>query len=211
MIDRLPRRLRVAFTGQGEAGPTEPPEAAPEPTVVDFVAYGEDCILFGKAVLDADRLSDMLNGHDEYALVGVSVERFDGGEPVTVDEVVVPRDEILIVHAAGPRGDVNRRHRTMPHHIAIKMGRYQVRGFYHGLPGTDAVASIRRRKTMVPLTNARIEYTIGDDRRETLVDAVIVNRDQIDWVEALEPNRAEFPAGPKLAKKTARRTVRRPA
>jgi hypothetical protein len=207
MIDRLPRRLRVAFTKQGEASSTERPDAAAEPTVVDFVAYGEDCILFGKAVLDADRLSDMLNSHDEYALVGVSVERFDGGATVTVDDVVVPRDELLLVHAAGPRGDVRRRHRTMPHHVAMKMGRYQVRGFYHGLPGTDPVVSIRRRKSMVPLTDARIEYTIGDDRRETLVETLIVNRDLIDWVEAMEPNRAEFPAGPKRVKKTVRRTA----
>jgi hypothetical protein len=206
MIDRLPRRLRVAFRSKDAAGSTDVPDVG-SAAVVDFVAYGEDCLLFGKAVLDGGRLSDMLNDHDEYTLVGVSVERFDGGEPVTVDDVVVHRDDLLLVHATGPRGDVNRRHRTMPHHIALKMGRYQVRGFYHGLPGTDPVASIRRRKTMVPLTDARIEYTMGDDRRETLVDALIVNRDQIDWVEAVEPNRAEFPAGPKPVKRPARRTA----
>ena len=72
---------------------------------VAFVAYGEDCILSGRTLLDADRLTDMLNAHDEYALEGVTVERFDSGEPLEVAEIVVPRDEIILVHASGPRGD----------------------------------------------------------------------------------------------------------
>jgi hypothetical protein len=50
---------------------------------------------------------------------------------------------------------------------------------------------------MVPLTDARIEYTIHDQRREVTVDTIIVNREQIDWVEALLPNEVEFPEGPR--------------
>ena len=85
----------------------------------------------------------------------------------------------------------------MPQHIAIKMGPYRVRGDFHSLPGADPVEAFRRRTIMVPLTDARIEYTIGGQTRETLVDAVIVNREQIDWLEAIAPNQAEFPEGPK--------------
>ena len=66
----------------------------------------------------------MLNDHDEYALIGVTVERFDGGPPMEVAELVVPRDELWLVHASGPRGNVERRHRTAQQHIAIKMGPY---------------------------------------------------------------------------------------
>ena len=63
MMDRIPRRLRVAFSRPlaAEAGSDTPDEVA-------FVAYGVDCILSGRTVLEADRLSDMLNAHDEYAL-----------------------------------------------------------------------------------------------------------------------------------------------
>ena len=67
--------------------PTRDAQVADE---VEFVAYGEDCILSGRTVLDADRLSDMLNANDEYALVGVTVERLHDGTPLQVDEVVVP-------------------------------------------------------------------------------------------------------------------------
>jgi hypothetical protein len=169
----------------------------PAPTgEVDFVAYGEDCVLFGRTVLDGDRLSDMLNEHDEYSLIGVTVERFDGGPPMAVDEFVIERDEVLLVHTSEPRGDVARRHRTAQQHMALKVGPYKVRGFYHALPGTDPVVAIRRRKVMVPLTDARIQYAIGGKVREALVKTVIVNRDQIDWMEAVEPDRADFPMGP---------------
>jgi hypothetical protein len=196
MIDRLPRRLRLGFSKTPADIVSTGDEAVGDQ--VDFVAYGEDCILSGRAVLDADRLTDMLNAHEEYLVSGLTVERFDDETPFELDdEIAVPRDEIVLVHATGPRGDAARRHRTMPQHLAVKMGPYEVRGFFHSLPGADPVEAIRRRKTMVPLTNARIEYTMHGERRAVTVDTVIVNREQIDWVEALLPTAVEFPAGPK--------------
>ncbi len=196
MIDRLPRRLRVAFGAPevaSESDGSSPNEAG---QVVDFVAYSVDCILSGRTVLDGDRLSDMLNDHDEYALLGVTVERFDGGPPMVVDEVVVSRDEIWVVHTGEPRGVEARRHRTSQQYVALKMSPYRVRGFFHGLPGTNPITSIGRRKAMIPLTNVRIEYTIDGDVRETRVDVAIVNRDQVEWLDAIEPDRAEFPPKP---------------
>lgn len=191
MIDRLPRRLRLGFSR------SEEPVAEPAPGANDvaFVAYGEDCILSGRTILDADRLTDMLNAHDEYALEGVTVERLDSGEPMEVAEIVVPRDEIILVHASGPRGDPARRHRTMPQHLALGMGPYEVRGYFHALPGADPVAAMRRRKVMVPLTDASVGYTVHGQRRETCVDTLILNREQIDWVDAVAPPRVEFADG----------------
>jgi hypothetical protein len=194
MIASLPRRLRFGFSSpEGDPTGTSPDDGQ----LVPFVAYGEDCILSGEAILNADRLTDMLNGADEYLLAGVTVERFDGGEPLDVAEVVVARDEIFMVHASGPRGDAARRHRTMPQHLAIKMGPYQVRGFFHALPGADPVEALRRRKAMVPITDARIGYTSRGERRESRVETLIVNREQIDWIEQVMPSQEEFPTGPK--------------
>jgi hypothetical protein len=194
MIDRMPRRLRFGRSNSEES-PAPVTESQDE---VAFVAYGEDCILSGRALLDADRLSDMLNDHDEYLVSGLVVERFDEIAPFALDdEIAVPRDEIFLVHASGPRGDASRRHRTAPQFLALKMGPYKVRGFFHALPGADPVVALRRRKAMVPLTDARIEYTIHDQRREITVDTVIVNREQVDWVEVILPGQVEFPEGPK--------------
>jgi hypothetical protein len=197
MKDWIPRRLRVAFA-HGETSPdaTGMSLSPAEPDTVDFVAYGVDCVLSGRTVLDGDRLSDMLNDHDEYALIGVSVERFDGGAPIEVKEVLVARDELWLVHASGPRGAVGRRTKTAPQFVAVKMGPYQVRGFFHTLPGSDPDGSIGRRKPMVPLTHARIEYTIGGQAREVRVDTVIINREQVEWLVEIEPDRREFPTRP---------------
>ena len=188
MMDRIPRRLRVAFSRPlaAEAGSDTPDEVA-------FVAYGVDCILSGRTVLEADRLSDMLNAHDEYALAGVTVERLDDGMPLQVDEVVVARDELYLVHASGPRGDAARRRHTLPKHVAMKIGPYEVQGFLHGLPGADPVVSIRRRKQMIPLTGARIEYVVNGELREDQLDTVILNRDLIEWIAVVDPDRAALP------------------
>jgi hypothetical protein len=197
MIDRIPRRLRVAFTHDTIPAGVESVTMSETPDFVDFVAYGADCVLSGRTILDGDRLSDMLNEHDEYALIGVTVERFDGGPALAVDDVVVSRSEIWMVHAGAPRGVIGRRMRTSPQHVAIKMGPYQVRGFIHGLPGSDAVASLGRRKAMIPITNARIEYTMLDDEREVWVETLVINREQIDWLTAIEPDRGDFPTSPR--------------
>lgn len=163
---------------------------------VAFLAYGEDCILSGRTALDAERLTDMLNSHDEYVLVGVTVERLDDGEPFDVAEINVPRDEIYLVHATDAGGDAARRHHTTPQHLALKMGPYKVRGFFHALPGADPVEAMRRRMAMVPLTDVRIEYLFHGQTRETRVDTVIVNREQIDWVQAVFPGQVDFPEAP---------------
>jgi hypothetical protein len=188
MMDRIPRRLRVAFSRPlaAEAGSAAPDEVA-------FVAYGVDCILSGRTVLEADRLSDMLNDNDEYALLGITVERLDDGMPLQVDEVVVARDELYLVHASGPRGDAARRRHTVPRHVAMKLGPYEVQGFLHGLPGADPVVSLRRRKSMIPLTGARIAYVINGEPREDELDTVILNRERIEWIAAVEPDRAALP------------------
>jgi hypothetical protein len=188
MMDRIPRRLRLAFSQplavEAEASPSDE---------VDFVAYGEDCILSGRIVLDADRLSDMLNAADEYALAGVTVERLDNGMPLQVDEIVVARDELCLVHATGPRGNADRRRHTLPKYVAMKVGPYEVQGFLHGLPGADPVSSIRRRKPMIPLTDVRVDYVVNGEHREDQVESVILNRDRIEWVAVVEPERAAFP------------------
>ena len=205
MPDRIPRRLRFSFGAPDTASGSDASSDPESPVTVDFRAYSADCILSGRSILDGDRLTDMLNDQDEYTLIGVTVERFDGGEDMTIEEIVVARDEIWLVDTGEPRGVDERRHRTAQQYVALKMGPFKVRGFFHGLPGTDPVTSIGRRKPMIPLTNVRIEYVMGGDEREALADVAIVNREKVEWLEAIEPDRAEFPEKP-----TRRTTVETP-
>ena len=105
----------------------------------------------------------------------------------------MPRDELCLVHATGPRGNAARRRHTLPKYVAMKIGPVRGPGFLHGLPGADPIVSIRRRKSMIPLTDVRIEYVVNGEHREDDVDSVILNRERIEWIAVVEPDRAAVP------------------
>jgi hypothetical protein len=192
------RRLRVVFQRSGDAEdrsalPGDGERARSLLPLVEFVAYAEDCVLYGRVRLAAERLTDMLNTHDEFDLVDVMVERLDGQGAIEVKEVLVRRDELLLVHATGPRGNLARRTRTREHPLAVRIGPYDVRGSLHASPGHDPLMTIIRRKPMVPMTEAWIEYLAGGERRRRRVGALIVNCEQIDTVAHAVDEWSELP------------------
>jgi hypothetical protein len=190
MHQDLGRRLSLIFdrpTDAEERAEGSHPGAAALHPLVDFVAYAEDCTLSGRIRLRADRLTDMLNDHEEVQLVDVMVQSLVQPEAVEVREVVVPRDELLLVHATGPRGDQARRTRTRQTYVDIAAGPYTVSGYLHSVPFLDAMAGLHRRSAMVPLTDAVIDYPLGGDLYRQRVGTVIVNRRRIDHIsEAVE-------------------------
>jgi hypothetical protein len=185
MIQSLGRRLSLIFDrgadGPDATGASHPGAAVLHP-FVDFVAYADDCTLSGRIRLRSDRLTDMLNDHEELQLVDVMVQSLADREGVEVREVVVPRDELLLVHATGPRGDQSRRTRTRQTHVAISAAPYQVRGYLHAAPFLDALAGLHRRGPMVPLTEAIIDYPIAGEWQRQRVGTLIVNRGGIDHI-----------------------------
>jgi hypothetical protein len=196
MIESLGHRLRLVFqpgdraTTTGLATEVGPVDAGP---ILDFVAYGEDCLLSGRIRMPADRLTDMLNDHDELELIDVLVEGLADGRSAEAGRIVVTRDDLLLVQATGPRGNQGRRHRTRPHPVALKVGPYQVRGYLHALPGSDAVAAITRRKPMVPLTDAWVDYDSASGHQRHRSSTVVVNREQLDWIVPAQGEEIEFP------------------
>jgi hypothetical protein len=192
------RRLRVVFQRSGDPEDRSglPGDGRPARSLLpllEFVAYAEDCVLYGRVRLAAERLTDMLNTHDEFELVDVMVERLDGQGAIEVKEVLVRRDELLLVHATGPRGNLARRTRTREHPLAVRIGPYDIRGSLHAFPGHDPLTTIRRRKPMVPMTDAWLEYLAGGERRRRRVGALIVNREQIHTVAHAVDEWSELP------------------
>jgi hypothetical protein len=55
------------------------------------------------------------------------------------------------------------------------------------------VSSLRRRKTMVPLTDAWIDYSVAGTRHRRRAGAVVVNREQLDWVVPALDDEVEMP------------------
>jgi hypothetical protein len=198
MRAHLGRRVRLVFERSDPVSAAEEriPIAVTPSHDLDFVAYGEDCLLAGRLRMAADRLTDMLNDHDEYQLVDVLVERLADGRSVEARDVVVTREDLLLVNATGPRGNQERRHRTRPHGVAIKLGPYHVRGYLHAAHGTDPVAAIRRRRPMVPLTDAWLDYESGGTHQRHHVGTVVVNRDLMDWIVPAPVDEVELPEAP---------------
>ena len=195
MIESIGHRLRIVLH-RHTAGTSSRADVAPVAHAtreIEFVAYGEDCVLSGHIRMNTERLSDMLNAHDEYVLNDILLERLDDGQATEVKEVLVLRDEVLLIHATGPRGSAGRRRRTRAHPVALRVGEYSIRGYLHALPGADAIQGIRRRETMVPLTDAWIEYQSGGTRHRRRVGVVVVNREWIDWITPADDEEVEMP------------------
>lgn len=183
---RLRLRLRLVLHQPGNAAPVDVSEL-PEVPELEFVAYAEDGRLSGRIRMDGTRLSDMLNNHDEYLLEGVLAERIHDAGTMVVREILVKREELLLVHAAGPRGDQELRIRTIPRGMTLEIGPYRVTGNIHTSAGIDPLLSFRHRRAMVPLTDASIEYRGVDGPVREEVDTIIVNRNLVDWVRVAEP------------------------
>jgi len=196
MIQGMGRRLRLAIERGDETSSDVPALLLPIDDAgpyVDFVAYAEDCTLSGQIRLGPGRLTDLLNGSDEWQLVDVMAESFDGAELVEIKAVAVPRDEIVVVHAAGPRGDHERRHRTNLHPVALQAGRLRIRGFLHARPGLDPLVVIARSRPMLPLTDASIEYEHHGMRERRRVGTIVVNRNRIDVIDRVADHEIDLP------------------
>jgi hypothetical protein len=179
-----------------------PDEPEPEPILtpleveVEFAAYAEDCRIFGFWRHDAERLSDALNAHDEYMLQHVLVAALEDGHTTEARELIVRRDELLAIRAAGPRGNLARRSRTRPTPVTLQTGPYTIHGYLHGPPGADAVRQINRRRPMVPLTEAWIEYLAGGSLHRARVGPIIVNHEILDWIRHSRDEEVHMPGLP---------------
>ena len=156
-------------------------EAPPVPAV-ELTVYAGDSVAFGRLALTGDRVTDLMNERTEFEFVDTCLESLDDGHELLVRSVYVARDEIFAVAVAGPRGDPARRRRTRPIPLALRVGRYDVSGNIHIVPGTDPIIGFRRRRVMVPLTEATIEFDAPEGRRVSRFGTILVNRDLTDWI-----------------------------
>jgi hypothetical protein len=186
MRDRTIAGLRNWLTESTSSGTSDESAATADSKgtrELEFSAYTEDCRLFAFVRLAGERLSDALNETDEVALQSALLIALEDNRAVELHELVVRRDELIVVRASGPRGNAARRIRTRPAPVAVKLGPYLVRGYVHGPPGGDPLRRFRGGRTFVPMTNAWIEYVAAGQRHRARVGPVIVNTTFLDWAE----------------------------
>ncbi len=193
-------RSRLALPGhrfgvQSSPEPLVHPVPIPE---VEIVAFAEDSVLTGRIRLAGERVSDLLNEIDEFAVTDALVEDLVDGHAIAIRELLLMRDEVFVVDAAGPRGNASRRRRTCQHPVIAKAGPYEVFGYVHTLPGSDPIASLRLRKSMVAMTDAVIGYTVGSEPHLRRANVVMLNQDRADWIAEAPDDvmMIEMPPGP---------------
>jgi len=183
MRARLQGPLRMVFQEQPRATNAESgaADALPIP-FVDLTVYAGDSIAIGRLPLTADRVTDLMNDRAEFEFVDTYVQSLDDGHGLQVSSVVVARDEIYAVAVAGPRGDPTRRTRTRPFPVELRLGRYDVSGNLHALPGADPIIGFLRRQVMVPLTEATIAFNTPEGRTRVRFETILVNRELSDSI-----------------------------
>lgn len=196
MLTGLRTRLRHSRAGTPPPGEIHAEEDGWSPDAdveVEFAAYAEDCRIFGFWRHGAERMSDALNQAEAYGLKDVLVAALDDGRTMEARELMLPRDELVAVRAAGTRGNVARRTRVRPSPITLQAGPYVIHGYIHAPPGADPLRHIRQRKPLVPLTEAWIEYASSGQPHRGRVGVIIVNVDWMEWVRMSRDDEVRLP------------------
>jgi len=174
--------LRIFRHAPSPAPPGGSDPGSPGVPTVGLTLYTGDALAFGYLPLSAGRVTDLMNDHEEFEFVDAYLQSIDDGHGLELRSVVVARDEIFVAAVGGPRGDPKRRTRTRCIPIELRLGPYDVRGNIHVVPGTDPLISFRSRRTMVPLTEATVEWDAPDGRQVARWETVVVNRLLTQWI-----------------------------
>jgi hypothetical protein len=165
------------------ASVAEPPRDDEPGPLVELTVYSDDSRASGHLALSADRVTDLLNEHDEFTFVDLSVQSLDDGREVSLHDVVAMRAEMCAVAVSGPQGNARRRARTRPCPVEIRLGQYDVSGSLHALPGPNPLAGFfGRHQIMVPLTEATIAYDSPAGRVLWRHETLLVNRLLVDQI-----------------------------
>ena len=161
--------------------------------MVAFDAYAADCRVYGQVDLTEGRLSDQINRTAEVVVRNVQIEDLADGHVITMPELAVGSDELCAVVAHGPRGDVARRLTTRTARVEIHTGPYLVVGRLHGPPTSDPLNLAMRRAAWVPLTEASVRYRRGTDDVKDEVTTLLVNRNLMRSLHAVEETDIDLP------------------
>jgi hypothetical protein len=172
------------FTGGERPKPTPDAQAAnvAREERIAFRGFTSTSIVTGTFEIDADRLTDQLNGDESFVLTGVSTFDLDTLVEIALPTLVVSRRELLIVEIAGRRGSERRRFKTSPHGVNLTVGPYRIQGYIHAVPGVHPTSGIYHRATMVPITDAVVSYLVMGRQFEERLDAIDVNREALSSI-----------------------------
>ena len=163
----------------------------PSGVEIEFTGFAGDCIITGRFLLGAKRLTDQLNLARTVTLEDVVLEGLDG-QRVTTPTFTIECSELCAVVGRGPRGPRGLRIATARRRLHAQIGPYVVLGRYHGPLGATSLRDFAERDPMVPLTDATIAYVVGGILEVVDAPTLIVNRELASWYreanEAVDPS-----------------------
>jgi hypothetical protein len=160
---------------------------------IEFLGFGGDCLISGKMTMFGERLTDFLNGQERFRIHHVECESLEDGHKVAIDSISIERNDLLAVVATGPRGAERERKQLQTNRLQISLGPYLILGRLHVKPGANAMASVLKRETMIPLTNVTIAYEMSGTFVVRDLGAIIVNRMLVDWISPTTDAATIFP------------------
>ena len=158
-----------------------------------FEGFAEDCTITGRLTMFGERLSDFLNGQERFRIHHVVCNSLTDGHEATIDSLSVERSELLCVVATGPRGNEKQRVSLQTARLQASIGPYIILGRLHSARGSDVMASVLRRESMIPLTNATIAYEQAGTVIARDLPTLIVNRMRVDWITPTSDAATVFP------------------
>jgi len=127
---------------------------------IEFRGYSADCVIHGRlAVPDDVRLTDFLNATDAYGVTDTSLYALDDGRPVAGGEQQLTPDDLWAVEPTDSKARADLHVPTRQVAVVIDVPPYHVTGFLHGVNTGDPLATVSRRRRMIPLTEAVIRFS----------------------------------------------------
>ena len=163
---------------------------------IEFTAYADDCLFHAHLEIPAgSRLTDYLNELDRVRLTDVQLLALEDGHQVRQESLELDVNDIFAIEAPAAGGATAHKIRTRTSRVEVELGPYRVLGHLHGPTSGDPFAAITRRKSMIPITEATVAFTLNGEARMRDIDVIIVNRLRASVVQRVvaEPDKlADF-------------------
>jgi hypothetical protein len=150
---------------------------------IPFSAFADDCTVSGEIALRTDRLSDFLASTVEFEVASPEFRALDDGRMVSAASCAIERDDLCLILATGPRGQVGRRLWTRQHPVRVRVGPYLVIGYLHSPPTIDPFRTTDRRP-IVALTSCVVGYVAQGETVWKEAEAVLINTAKIQHLES---------------------------
>ncbi len=169
---------------------------------IDFRGYSGDCLVHGRLDIPTEaRLTDFLNSSLVFAVHETKFYALHDGRAVEAGDQELAATELWAVEPTDTgktpwHADLHQE-AIRAVHVEIEMFPYTITGTLHRVRGRVPIAKSRRkRRQMVPLTDAEVRFTYMGHEITRQTPVVVFNRDRVTRIRRLAFAVPVAPASP---------------